>query len=78
MKLGDRLLELEEVIDKMIDENDLQWGDVLNLVHGHLQVHRPDAQEDYVAGGSPVFFYGPKEHLTKSSKRARVRLGGLK
>lgn len=61
MKLGDRLLELEEVID----ENDLQWGDILNLVHGHLQVHRPDAQEEYTEGGNPVFYYGPEEGLDK-------------
>ena len=52
-KLGDILL------DEMMDTHDLQWGDVLNLVHGHLEIHRPDAQEEYEEGGNPVFRYGP-------------------
>lgn len=60
MKLGTLLLKLEKLLDQMVDSQDLQWGDVLALVHQHLQVHRPDAQETYVKDGShPVFYYGP-------------------
>ena len=59
-KLGKVLLDLETVLDEMVDDHDLQWGDILNLVHGHLVVHRPDAQEEYVEGGNPEFYYGPK------------------
>lgn len=65
MKLGDLLLELENILDQMIDGHDLQFGDILNLVHGHLQVHRPDAQEEYTDGGSPVFYYGSPEGLDR-------------
>jgi hypothetical protein len=68
-KLGELLLDLEKVLDEMIDHHDLQWGDILSLVYGHLQVHRPDAQEQYVDGGSPVFYYGPD--VTKGEKKAR-------
>lgn len=57
--MGELLLQLEELLDEAIDEHGLQWGDILALVHGHLQVHRPDAQEEYVEGGSPKFYYGP-------------------
>jgi hypothetical protein len=60
-KLGNLLLHLEKTLDDMIDRHDLQWGDVLALIHQHLQVHRPDAQETYVKDNShPEFYYGPK------------------
>lgn len=59
--LGDDLLDLEAVLDRIIEKHDIQWGDLLNLVHGHLQVHRPDAQEEYVDGTHPIFYYGPKK-----------------
>jgi len=59
-KLGDNLLQLEALLDQMIDVHDLQWGDVLALVHAYLMVHRPDAREQYIDGGSPEYYYGPK------------------
>jgi hypothetical protein len=61
--LGDILLDLEVILDEMIDSHDLQWGDVRSLVMQHLKTHRPDAQEQYVSGGNPVDYYGPKEFL---------------
>lgn len=60
-KLGDTLLDLEKVLDELVDTHDCQWGDILNLVRGHLEIHRPDAQEEYLDGTHPVFYYGPKE-----------------
>lgn len=61
--LGDIMLDIEVNITEMVENHDLQWGDVLNLIHGYLEVHRPDAQEEYVEGGHPIFFYGPEESL---------------
>lgn len=58
-KFGEVLLDLEIVLDEMCD-HDLQWGDILALVHMHLQVHRPDAKEEYLDGDTPIFFYGPE------------------
>ena len=60
-KLGDVLLDLEPLILEMVEDHDLQHGDVLNLVRGYLEVHCPGAKEEYEDGGSPTFFYGPKE-----------------
>ena len=48
------------LLDEVVDTHDLQWGDILSLVHSHLVVHRPDAQEEYVEGGNPQFYYGPR------------------
>lgn len=59
-KMEDLLLELENVLDRMANQG-MQWGDILNQVRGHLEVHRPDAQEEYLDGSNPVFYYGPKE-----------------
>jgi hypothetical protein len=61
---GDLISELEEVIQKMVDQHDLQFGDILSIVHGYLCVHNPEAREEYVDGsGSPTFYYGSKEGL---------------
>lgn len=59
--LGQTLLDLELILDEMVDTHELQWGDILNLIHGHLEIHSPQAQEEYVSGGSPVFYYGPNK-----------------
>lgn len=60
--VGEILLDLEILLDEMVDDQDLQWGDILNLVYGHLVVHRPDAQEQYIKDdSSPIFYYGPKK-----------------
>lgn len=55
------LLEMETLIDEMIEDHDLQWGDVLASNHQHLMSHHPDARETYVKDGShPEFYYGPR------------------
>lgn len=59
--LGDILLDLEPLLDEMQESHALQWGDILNLIFGHLQAHpHPNAQEIYEDdNSSPVFYYGP-------------------
>lgn len=57
--LGSTLLDLEKLILEMCVDHDLQWGDVLNIVRGYMEVHVPDAQEQYIEGGNPTFYYGP-------------------
>ena len=59
--LGNHMLELEILLDRMIEEHDLQWGDIFGLIRQHLEVHRPDAREEYLDGTYPIFYYGPKE-----------------
>lgn len=61
-KLGNILLDLEVILDEMVDDHELQTGDILNLVYGHLQIHRPDAMEVYTDDNSnPALYYGPKK-----------------
>lgn len=57
--IGDIFLDLEALIDELIDDHQIQWGDVLYWIWGHLMIHRPDAREEYESGGHPEFYYGP-------------------
>lgn len=63
---GDILLEHEQVLLKMVKQG-LQWGDILNITRGYLEVHCPGAQEKYTTGGHPEFYYGPQRPDTKDS-----------
>lgn len=57
--LGKNLLDMEKLLIEMVEDHDLQWGDILNLVYGYLKIHLPDAQEEYMNGERPEFYYGP-------------------
>ena len=59
-KIGDILLDLEVILDEMCDQG-LQWGDILALIHQQLTTHRQDAQEEFVEGGHPIYYYGPEK-----------------
>ena len=62
-KIGDVLLDLEIVLDKMCDQG-LQLGDILALVHSHIHSHRKDAVEVYTEDNSnPVMKYGHKDQI---------------
>lgn len=59
-KLGDVISDLENLTEEMVEDHDLQWGDILAVVHNYLRVHRPDTQEECVDGGNPYYYYGPQ------------------
>lgn len=62
--LGQITGDLEPLLLEMADDHDMQWGEILNIIHGYLLVHCPDAQEQYTEdGSSPVFYYGPNERF---------------
>lgn len=66
--MGQTLLDLEKVLLEMCIDHDMQWGDVLNIVRGYLEVHVPGAREEYTEGGHPVFYYGPKSDTKTNSE----------
>lgn len=64
--VGRILLELEPLLEELIDDHDVQKGDVLALVATWIDVHRAGAIERYVDDGSmPVLFYGSQDDLKK-------------
>lgn len=56
--LGDITSDLEPLIEEMIYKHDMQWGEVLSIIHGYLMVHCPNAREKYIEGGHPKYYYG--------------------
>ena len=59
--LGEILLDLEIHLEELTDDHELQTGDILNLIKGWIDVHRPGAHEQYIDGDTPIFYYGPKK-----------------
>lgn len=57
--IGEITSDLEPLILELVEGHDLQWGEILSLMHGYLQVHCPGAREEYDEGGHPEFYYGP-------------------
>lgn len=66
---GKILLDMEPLLEELVDDHDLQWYDILFLILGWLMVHRPDAQEKYLDGTRPTFFYGHRDALKKLFKK---------
>lgn len=66
--LGDVSLDLEKVLEEMVDQHDLQMGEILNLVRGWLEIHRPDSREQYLDNSSPIFYYGPAKKARQKKK----------
>lgn len=65
--LGDIMLDMEEILLTLSHDHDMQWYEVLSLVRSSLLAHCPEGEE-VVKGKSPLFFYGPKENLSKAKK----------
>ena len=51
------LLQMECLLDEMVLDHGLQWGDVLALIHSHLQIHLPSGQEKFEDDSSPTYTY---------------------
>jgi hypothetical protein len=66
--LGLVLLDMEPLILECVNEHELQWGDVLNLIYGYLEIHCPDSREDYVDGSRTQFYYGPELKRKRKGK----------
>lgn len=65
--MNDVTAAMEKVLEEMTDpsRHDMQWGEVLALVHAWLEIHAPHAQEVYYDDTSPIYYYGHKDHLRK-------------
>jgi len=57
-KINKIIQDIKPIITEMKQHHRLSKRSILALVYSWLVIHRPDAQEEYVDGGSPEFFYG--------------------
>lgn len=71
--LGDLWCKAEAPLFKMMEDHDLQHGEMLALFYQWLKTHFPGGQEEYCEGGHPVFFYGPEELLLKMANGIKKR-----
>lgn len=62
-RLGDITQDMEPLLQEMAVGHDLQVGEILNLIRGYLEIHNPDAVEQYNDGTKPVFFYGHRDGI---------------
>lgn len=71
-KLGDLIFDLEDLVTEMVEDHDLQRGDILALVKNYIDVHFPESVEVYEDdNSSPIYFYGPRETLVKLANTMR-------
>lgn len=57
-KVGDIMLDMEELLLELHEGHDMQHGEVLYLINGWQKIHVPKQIETYEDGGHPVL-YGP-------------------
>lgn len=61
--MGEITSDMELLLEELVDDHDLQKGEILALVQAWIDIHRPDAVEVYEDGSSPIYFYGCKEFI---------------
>ena len=63
--VGELTCELEDILEQLVDDHDLQHGEILYLVKAWLDIHRPGAIEKYNDGSYPVFHYGHNKNFKR-------------
>jgi hypothetical protein len=61
--LGDLTGQMEPILQAMVDKQDMQMGEILNIIRGYLEIHRPECIEQYEDGTRPIFYYGAAEGI---------------
>ncbi len=69
--LGEIMLDLEPLILEMVEQQEMQYSDVLGIIFSYMEVHCPNAREKYMDGTSPIYFYGPREEFKKRDKKRK-------
>ncbi len=70
--VGEILLQIEVLVNKLFDQHGFQWGDWLWNQFGWLKIHRPFDREKYKGGGHPAFGYGYKDRKKLKRKLLKV------
>ena len=70
-KAGDILLDLEPLFFELVEDHEFQMGEMLALVKCWIEIHYPEAIEEYQDDTRPIYFYGPKEKLIAFAKKLK-------
>ena len=66
--MGDIMHEVEAIVTKMVEQHDLQKGEMMALFSQYIDVHFPGSIEEYNNGSNPVYYYGPRKGLKNAIK----------
>lgn len=58
--LGQITDDLEPLLLELAINHEMQWNEILAIIHSYLMVHCPANQEEYSDGSHPEFYYGEK------------------
>lgn len=70
---GDDLLKMEKIVLRLVRKHGFQHGDILSNQNTYLKVHCPEAEEEYMDGTNPVFYFGPAERIISYSEAQKRR-----
>lgn len=62
---GEVLLEMEPLLFELVQDHEIQKGELLALISRWVDIHYPSAIEVYEDDSVPVEFYGSAEQLRK-------------
>lgn len=69
--VGQVLLDMEPLLFELVQDHELQMGELLALVKCWTEIHYPDAIEEYEDDTRPVYFYGHLDELEKVLDRKK-------
>lgn len=58
-------INFKNLISEMKKNQKMTDKEIYELVYSYLEIHCPDSREEYVDGGNPLFYYGPKEFIKR-------------
>jgi hypothetical protein len=64
-KVGDIMLDMEQLLLELHIDHDMQHGEVLYLINGWQHIHVPNQIEVYDKDGSSPVLYGQKKSRKK-------------
>ena len=68
--LGDVLLDMEPLLFEIVEQHDIQRGDLLALISVWVETHFPGAIEQYeVDDSEAVWLYGHKDDVKRRASK---------
>ena len=69
-KFGNIMHEVEYTISKMVEQHEMQKGEILALYDEYIDLHHPGCIEEYTDDNSnPIYFYGPIQTFVRKYKK---------
>ena len=72
-KVGQILLDMEPLLEQLVHEHELQKGELLKLISVWVDIHAPNAIEEYVDSSPLIEYYGSVAGLIKLAKSMRKK-----